>query len=174
MPKTQNLRDLLTELVRTRDFEPKMLEQKVFSLWRKRLETPLGTKTMPVSISGGILKVYTEYPLYKKHLLLQKERIIADLNAELGKPILTDIRIDVRQSATSTPPHHASTPPTGTESSKRMPKTPYMRPTHEPTPEILEQIDQVVADVTDTDLKASLHQLFLTQSSKDTYSKTEK
>ena len=30
MPKTQNLRDLLTELTRTRNFKPKMLEQKVF------------------------------------------------------------------------------------------------------------------------------------------------
>ena len=44
MHKTQNLRDLLTELARTRDFELKMLEQKVFSLWRKRLGTPLGYK----------------------------------------------------------------------------------------------------------------------------------
>ena len=165
MHKTQNSRDLLTELVRTRDFEPKMIEQKVFSLWRQYLGTPIGTKTMPVSISGGILKVYTEYPLYKQELLFLKEKIIADLNAKLGKPILTDIRIDVRQSVTSTPPHTSA--PTRAESSKRMPKTPHVSPTHEPTPEILEQIDQAVADVTDTDLKASLHQLFLTQSSKD-------
>ena len=167
MHKTQNLRALLTELARTRDFEPKMLEQKVFSLWRQYLGTPIGTKTMPVSISGGILKIYTEYPPYKTHLLLQKEKIIADLNAELGKPILTDIRIDVRPSVTSTP-LHTSPPPTGAESSKRMPKTPPVSPTYEPTPETLEQIDQAVADVTDTDLKASLHQLFVTQSSKDT------
>ena len=161
MHKTQNSRDLLTELVRTRDFEPKMFEQKVFSLWRQYLGTPIGTKTMPVSISGGTLKVYTEYPLYKQELLFLKEKIIADLNAKLGKPILTDIRIDVRQSVTSTLPH-TSAPRTGAESSK----TPHVSPTHEPTPEILEQIDQTVADVTDTDLKASLHQLFLTQSSK--------
>ena len=167
MHKTQNSRDLLTELARSRDFEPKMLEQKVFSLWRQYLGTPIGTKTMPVSISGGILKIYTEYPPYKNHLLLLKEKIIADLNAELGKPILTDIRIDVRQSVTSTP-LHTSAPPTRAKSSKRMPKTPPVSPTYQPTPETLEQIDQAVADVTDTDLKASLHQLFLTQSSKDT------
>ena len=121
MHKTQNSRDLLTELARSRDFEPKMLEQKVFSLWRQYLGTPIGTKTMPVSISGGILKIYTEYPPYKNHLLLLKEKIIADLNAELGKPILTDIRIDVRQSVTSTP-LHTSAPPTRAKSSKRMPK----------------------------------------------------
>lgn len=168
MLKTQNLRDLLTELARTRDFEPKMLEQKVFSLWRKHLETPLGTKTVPVSISGGILKVYTEYPLYKQELLFLKERIIANLNAELGKPILKDIRIDVRPSVTSTSRLPTSASPSRSESSERTPKTsPMNNPTHEPTSETLEQIDQAVTDVTDTDLKTSLYQLFLTQSSKD-------
>lgn len=163
MHKTQSLRDLLREFARTRDLEPKMLEQKVFSLWRKHLGTPLGTRTMPVSISNGILKVYTEYPAFKQALSLHKERIIADLNAELGQSILTDIRIDVRQSVTSTSPH-TSASPTGTESSKRMLKTSSVSTTHVPTAETLEQIDQTVADVTDTDLKTSLSQLFVSQS----------
>ena len=161
MSKTQNSRDLLTELARTYDFEPKMLEQKVFSLWRQYLGTPIGTKTTPVSISGGTLKIYTEYPPYKQHLSLLKEKIIADLNAELGQPILKDIRIDVRQSLPSTPSHTASTP-TGAESSDTIPKT--SSASTEPTPETLEQIEQTVADVTDTDLKTSLHQLFISQS----------
>ena len=161
MPKTQNSRDLLTELARTYDFEPKMLEQKVFSLWRQYLGTPIGTNTMPVSISGGILKIYTEYPPYKQHLSLLKEKIIADLNAELGQPILKDIRIDVRQSLTPTPSHTESTP-TAAESSDTIPKT--SPASTEPTPETLEQIEQTVADVTDTDLKISLHQLFVSQS----------
>ena len=163
MHKTQNLRDLLTELARTRDFEPKMLEQKVFFLWRKHLGTPLGTKTMPVSISGGTLKIYTEYPPYKNEISLLKDKIIADLNAELGQPILTDIRIDVRQSVTSTS-LHTSVSETGAEPLKATPNTSPESPPHEPTPETLEQIDQTVADVTDTDLKASLHQLFISQS----------
>ena len=121
MPKTQNSRDILTELTRTYNLEPKMLEQKVFSVWQQYLGTPIGTKTVPVSISGGVLKVYTEYPPYKKELSLLKERIIADLNAELGQPILTDIRIDVRQSVTSTPDHTSGTP-TRAGRSKTTPK----------------------------------------------------
>ena len=156
MHKTQNSRDLLTELARTYDFELKMLEQKVFSLWRQYLGTPIGTNTMPVSISGGILKVYTEYPPYKKELLYLKEKIIADLNAELGQPILKDIRIDVRQ-----PSEIRST---GVESPKPTPKTSPVSTAHVPTPETLEQIEQTVADVADTDLKISLRQLFVSQS----------
>lgn len=163
MPKTQNLRDLLTEFARTRDLEPKMVEQKVFALWRKRLGTPLGTRTVPVSISDGILKVYTEYPAFKQALSIHKERIIVDLNAELGHPILTDIRIDVRQSVTSTP-HHTADTPTRTELPETTPKTSSVSTPNVPMPEMLEQIDQIIADLTDTDLKASLHQLFLTQS----------
>jgi len=136
-----------------------MLEQKVFSVWRKLLGVPLGEKTVPVSISSGVLKVYTEYPPYKKELLLLKERIMADLNAELGQPILTDIRIDVRQSLTSSSPH-TTAPPTRVESTNPIPKnTRYV-----PTPETLEQIEQTVVDVTDTDLKTSLRQLFASQS----------
>ena len=165
MPKTQNSHELIKEFVRTQGFELKMLEQKVFSLWRQYLGTPIGTKTMPVSISGGILKVYTEYPPYKKHLLLLKERIIADLNAKLGQPILRDLRIDVRQFLTSTPSHTTSTP-TETEASDTIPETSPASTTHEPTSETLEQIEQMIADVTDTDLKTSLHQLFVSQSIK--------
>ena len=161
--KTQNLRDLLIEVARTRDLEPKMLEQKVFSVWREYLGTPLGTRTMPVSISGGTLKVYTEYPTFKQALLLEKEVIIANLNAELGQPILTDIRIDVRQSLASTPDHTAGTP-TRAERSKTIPKVSPVSTTQVLTPETLEQIHQTIADVTDTDLKTSLYQLFVSQS----------
>ncbi len=163
MPKTQNLSDLLIEFARTRALEPKMVEQKVFSLWRKRLGTPLGTRTVPVSISDGILKVYTEYPTFKQELSLHKERIMADLNAELGHPILRDIRIDVRQPQTSTP-YHTADKPTRAEPPETIPKTAAVNPPNVPMPETLEQIDQTIADVTDTDLKASLHQLFVTQS----------
>lgn len=157
MHKTENLRDLLTELARSRDFAPKMLEQKVFVLWRKLLGTPLGTRTVPVSLSDGVLKIYTEYPPFKQELSLLKQRIIADLNAELGQPILTDFRIELRQAHKATS-HHATRPSTN-------PKTSTPRPSNvrAPTPKESEQIEQAIVDVTDTDLKISLRQLFITQ-----------
>ncbi|MDE0684860.1 MAG: DUF721 domain-containing protein [Candidatus Poribacteria bacterium] len=163
MRKTQNLRDLLTELTRSRDFEPKMLEQKVFVLWRKRLGTPLGTKTVPVSLSDGVLKVYTEYPPYRTELSFHKQRIIADLNAELGQPVLTDLRIELRQAHQTTPCHtkRASTDSEMPKTTTSMSRSSNVRT---PTPKELEQIEQATADVTDTDLKISLRQLFITQS----------
>ena len=160
MPKTQNLRDLLKEVARTRNFAPKMLEQKVFHLWQQLLGTPLGTKTAPVSLSDGILKIYTEYPPLKTELSLLKERIITDLNAELGETILTDLRIEVRQSSTSHRPEHALITPKTTETISEI-------PTIAPTTEKLEEIEQTIADVTDTELQTSLRQLFVTQSGKE-------
>ena len=96
MDKTQNLHHLLAELIRTHDLGPKMLEQKVFALWREYLGTPLGTGTVPVSLSNGILKIYTEYSAYIAELSLLKQKIIADLNAKLGQRVLTDLRIEIR------------------------------------------------------------------------------
>ena len=51
MDKTRNLHRLLAELMRTHGFEPKVLEQKVFVLWRECLSrnkhlAPLATNTV--------------------------------------------------------------------------------------------------------------------------------
>ena len=163
MRKTENLRDLLTELARSRDFEPKMLEQKVFVLWHKLLGTPLGTRTVPVSLTDGVLKIYTEYPPFIRELLFHKQRIIADLNAELGQPVLTDLRIELRQVHKATS-HHTEPTPTASKISKTAASTPRPSNIHTPTPKESERIEQAIADVTDTDLKISLRQLFITQS----------
>ena len=160
MHKTENLRDLFTELARSHDFEPKMLEQKVFVLWRKLLGTPLGTRAVPVLLSDGVLKIYTEYPPLKQELLYLKQRIIADLNAELGQPILADLRIEIRPAEKATP-HQTEHAP---ETSKTTEETPHANDVCPPTSRELEQIEQAITDVPDTDLKISLRQLFITQS----------
>ena len=161
MQKTENIGNILTEIIRRNDLEPKMLEQKVFDLWRRHLGVPFGTKTIPVSLSDGILKIYTEYPPYRTELLLLKQRIIADLNAELGQPILTDLRIELRPIRTA-PPHDTHS---NQFKSRREPSKPTRTDAaHRPTPEALERIEQTLANVTDTRLKKSLRQLFATQS----------
>ena len=161
MQKTENVGNILTEIIRRNDLEPKMLEQKVFDLWRKRLGVPFGTKTIPVSLSDGVLKIYTEYPPYKNELVLLKQKFIAALNAELGQPILTDLRIELRSVQTA-PAHDTNAPP---PQSSREPSQPASTDTtRRTTPEELERIEQTLANVTDERLKRSLRQLFTTQS----------
>ena len=159
MDKTQNLRYLLTELIRTHNLEPKILEQKVFALWREHLGAPLGTKTVPVSLSSGILKIYTEHPAYITELSFHKQRILADLNAELGQPVLTDIRIELRP-ARAAKPHETERSP----SNPKTPETISEGQTHPVPPEQLARIEQALTSVSDTQLKKSLWQLFTTQS----------
>lgn len=137
-----------------------MLEQKVFALWQKHLGAPLGTKTTPVSLSNGILKVYTEYSPYMTELSIHKPKILADLNAELGKPVLKDLRVELR-------PGHAA-PSRETEDEASTPKVSkedcIVDNTRQVTSEQLEKIEQTLASVPDAELKKSLWQLFTTQS----------
>lgn len=160
MQKTENLRNLLTEIIRRNDLEPKILEQKVFDLWRQHFGVPFGSKTIPVSLSDGVLKIYTEYPTHKRELLLLKQGIIDTLNTELEQPILRDLRIELR-------PVHAVTPRDNSKQlhPDREPSNPPTTDTvHRTTPEELAQIEQILAGVTDERLKKSLRQLFTTQS----------
>ena len=164
MQKTQNLRNILTEITQRNNLEPKMLEQKVFDLWRKYLGAPFGTKTTPISLSDGVLKIYTEYPPYRTELLFHKPQIIADLNAELERPILTDLRIELRQVHAAT---SQDTDPKQSRPDREPPKSSSKRSStdvvHRTTPEELEQIEQTLTSVTDARLKKSLRQLFITQ-----------
>lgn len=163
MSKTQTLHQLLNELNQRLHLEPKILEQKVFALWREFLGTPLGTKTVPISLSDGTLKVYTEYPTYRTELLFHKQKVLADLNAELGQSVVTELQIELRQVRTSESDEakHASVQK---ETSETEASTPNTDNTHQVTPKKLETIDQTLTSVTDTQIKKSLRQLFITQS----------
>lgn len=162
MDKTQNLRHLLTELIRTHNLEPKILEQKVFALWQKYLGVPLGTKTVPISLSNGVLKIYTEHPTYITELSFHKQRILSDLNAELGQPVLTDLRIELRPARAAKP--HANETEDQSSSAKTLKENATIGNTHQVTSERMEKIEQALTSVSDLELKESLWQLFTTQS----------
>lgn len=164
MDKTRNLHHLLDELMQTHDLEPKVLEQKVLALWSECLRrskhlAPLATNTVPISLSNGILKIHTEYPPYKSSLLFHKSEILADINAELEKPVLTDFRVEIKPFVVK---------PQETEDQPASPETPEedstINSTHQVTSEQLEKIEQTLASVSDTHLRESLWELFTTQS----------
>ena len=160
MSNTQNLHHLLKELTQRLDLEPKILEQKVFILWREYFGAPLGTKTVPVSLSDGTLKIYTEYPPYRTEILFHKQKILDDLNAELGESILTELQIELHQVHAA---HEAKTVPLKKKKSKANSKN-SKTINHQVTSEKLERIEQSLATVTDTQVKKSLRHLFITQS----------
>ncbi|MDE0465507.1 MAG: DUF721 domain-containing protein [Candidatus Poribacteria bacterium] len=159
MSKTQNLHQILNELNERLHLESKILEQKVFALWREHLGIPLGTKTVPVSLLDGTLKVYTEYPVFRVQLQFHKQKILDDLNAELGQSLITELQVELRQVRTSGSDETKHTPTSKTEASDSNTSN-----TDQVTPEKLEMIEQELTSVTDTQIKKSLRQLFITQS----------
>lgn len=161
MSKTQNLHQILNELNQRLHLEPKILEQKVFALWREHLGIPLGTKTVPVSLLDGTLKVYTEYPVFRVQLQFHKQKILDDLNAELGQSLITELQVELRQVRTSGSDETKHTP---TSKSKTEASDSNTSNDHQVTPEKLETIEQELASVTDTQIKTSLRRLFITQS----------
>lgn len=165
MDKTRKLHHLLTELIRTHDLEPKMLEQQVFALWgkylRKHLSIPLSTKTVPISLSNGILKIYTEFPVYRTTLSFHKPKIIADINAELGQPVLTDFRIEIHP-VRSRESHEDKIE--DQSSSTAALKENATTGNTQVSPEQIEKIEQTLTSVSDPHLRDSLWQLFTTQS----------
>ncbi len=161
MKKTENIDKVVDALIRRRNFEPKMLEQKVFELWRLRVGNVLANHTYPVSLSEGILTVYTEYPAYKTELSFQKTKIIADLNAQLNKPILTDLRLELRQSSFSSRDRRRQSAPTEIEVRKNASSNSNKVVLKSDT---LDRIEQVLIDITDETLRTALRQLFISQS----------
>lgn len=168
MDKSRNLHHLLDELIRDRNLESKMFEHKIFALWPELLRTlfgtlrgsALGTKTVPISLSNGILKIYTEYPAYRNALSFDKPKILTALNTEFGKPVLTDLRIEIHQVNTAEP-HKTEALPSSPETSEED-FTPGNA--HQVTPEQSENIEQALTSVSDPQLKESLWQLFTTRS----------
>lgn len=164
---TQRIGNVLSTLASAREFDAKMLEQRVFALWRKVVSSPFSTNMHPVSLSGGTLKLYTEYPLYRAELLFHKQKIIADLNAELGDAVLTDFRTEIRQfgSAARNRATQVNKPPSQKTPSANLPQGAHKAESGSKlTPDGLDSIEQVLSEMSDTPLKASLRQLFITQS----------
>jgi len=164
-PGTQSIGSLLSVLARARNFDAKMLEQRVFALWRKVVSPPFSTNMHPASLSGGTLKLYTEYPPYRTELLFHKEKIIANLNAELGDAVLTDLRIEIRQLVDAQ--GYIEKPNRATQAAHKEQDGGKL------TPDALDAIEQTLSEMTDAELKTSLRQFFITQSRNNSTCKRE-
>ncbi len=158
MKKTKSIDKVVTALIRERNFEWKLLEQKVFELWRTEVDGPLANHAHPVAFSDGILTVYTESPVYNTELSFHKPKIIARLNAHLKKPIVTELRLKVLQLPASSRYVRKESAPTKTDIRQNANADWAAL-----TSDTLGQIEAVLVDVTDETLKTALRQLFITQ-----------
>ncbi len=73
---------------------PEALE--VITSWPEMVSGKLARKSRAVSLRDGKLFVEVKSPAWKQELILQKRNIIRKINRKLGKDILSDMVINVR------------------------------------------------------------------------------
>ena len=156
---TKNVNEVLTSIVRQRHFEDKLVEQKVFSLWRDVVGEALGSHARPASLSAGILTVWTEHPAYQTELSLLQMKILDELNAQLGRAVVKTLRLELRPGQVSGPALREGATLTKQKSSRQ--KQPP--PKRALTAETLTQVELSIAGITDEALKDALRRLFVTQ-----------
>ena len=155
---TKNVNEVLTAIVRQRHFEDKLVEQKVFSLWRDVVGEALANHARPASLSAGILTVWTEHPAYQTELSLLQMKILEALNAQLGRAVVKTLRLELR-------PGQVSGQVLGPASrdGATLTKQKSSRPKRALTAETLTQVELSIAGITDEALKDALRRLFVTQ-----------
>jgi hypothetical protein len=151
---------ILERLIQERGLDPKLLEQKALAGWKDAVGALIARYTRPVSLVDGRLTVYASNSVWVTELSLLKPQVISKINAAVGQQVVKDWRIVVK-------PFERS----NDEEIQRPQRPSRLKLERDaPAPEVVERVEQTVADVADEELKACLRRLFITQSQ---YAETE-
>ena len=100
---------------------PKYLNKKYSLSGGEYVDAPFSTKNRTrIAVGWNPEDLHRIPPLIKWPCRSTKPKILADINAELGKPVLTDLRIEIHQIHTAQPHETedgSSTPETSKEDS---------------------------------------------------------
>lgn len=152
--ETQKIDGLLEKLLREHGMDGKIIEQKALAAWKNAAGPPIARNTQPVSLINGQLTVYVANSVFINELLFLRQKIIANLNEEVGQPVVKELRFTVKPIEQSNRQEIQRSHPLHRPKSERISLT----------PEVVERVEQTVADVEDAELKACLKRLFITQS----------
>ncbi len=168
--RTVRVKGAIEILLRRQDgWAEKFHERQIFDAWESIVGKPAASQSVPVSLSGGILRVKVGHPVYKTELSAMKtdiltklEKKIKNLNAGMRKPSkrrkITDIWFDlVTEIPISNVKSTENTDKSDSDVSERVAKP--------VPPEMQEQAEAAVLAVNDSELRTALKTLFLTQSS---------
>ena len=167
--RTVRVKGAIEILLRQDGWTEKFHERQIFDAWESIVGKPAASQSVPVSLSGGILRVKVGHPVYKTELSAMKtdiltklEKKIENLNAGMRKPSkrrkITDIWFDlVTEIPISKVKSTENTDKSDSDVSERVAKP--------VPPEMQEQAEAAVLAVNDSELRTALKTLFLTQSS---------
>jgi predicted nucleic acid-binding Zn ribbon protein len=88
---TQNIGDVLSELLRELQIDSKLKEVGIINAWSDVLGTKIGKATSRIFIKNRVLFVYLKSPVVRNELMMLKSSIIKALNERVGESIIDDI-----------------------------------------------------------------------------------
>jgi hypothetical protein len=109
MPKAVRAGDLIDKLLVGLGLDDRLQQYRAVVIWEAVVGPQIAARTKPVRIRDGILEVNVDQPAWMQQLQLMKPKILARLNAELGKASIRDLylkrgRVDQRQDREPTRP----------------------------------------------------------------------
>ena len=55
----------------------------------------MNENTFVKEIQAPLVVIYVSHPMWKQHLLMQKSKLIAAMNEELGKNVIQDLKLEL-------------------------------------------------------------------------------
>ena len=101
--------DLVERLLKGFGLDERLQQYRALIIWEEVVGPQIAARTRPIRIREGILEVNVDQPTWMQQLQLMKPKILAQLNAELGKATIKDLflkrgKVHVRADKQAEPP----------------------------------------------------------------------
>jgi hypothetical protein len=83
--------DLVDKLLHGLGLDERLQQYKALIIWNDVVGPQIAARTRPVRIRDNILEINVDQPTWMQQLQLMKPKILARLNAELGKATIRDL-----------------------------------------------------------------------------------
>jgi hypothetical protein len=91
MKKAALAGDLVEKLLKGFGLDERLHQYRALIIWEEVVGPQIAARTRPIRIREGILEINVDQPTWMQQLQLMKPKILAQLNAELGKATIKDL-----------------------------------------------------------------------------------
>lgn len=101
--------ELVDKLLKGLGLDERLQQYRALIIWEDVVGPQIAARTRPVRIREGILEINVDQPTWMQQLQLMKPKILAQLNAEMGKATIKDLylkrgKVNVRVDKQEEPP----------------------------------------------------------------------
>ena len=102
--------DLVNKLLKGFGLDERLHQYRALIIWEEVVGPQIAARTRPIRIREGVLEVNVDQPTWMQQLQFMKPKILALLNAELGKATIKDLYLK-RGKVNIRPDKPVETPP---------------------------------------------------------------